>query len=153
MQVADSPESASRAASPSGRLGTYLAVLVVGSSARVFGLASQFVVLIILSRLLSKESFGDLMTAFGFYRLAATALGVGASLVLLYHVSRRPDDRSAEVKLHRYSAMLSGAVAALVALAGFILAGPIAHAVDKPGLAVWLQQLAPFAIFSTLLIT
>jgi O-antigen/teichoic acid export membrane protein len=119
----------------------------------MFGLASQFVVLIILSRMLSKDGFGDLMTAFGFYRLAAAALGVGASLVLLYHVSRRPDDRAAEVRLHRYSAVLSGAVAALIALAGFLLADPVAHALDKPGLAVWFRELAPFAIFSALLTT
>jgi O-antigen/teichoic acid export membrane protein len=153
MQVAHSSASAVGAAGRGGRLGTYLTVLAVGSGARVFGLASQFVVLIILSRMLSKDGFGDLMTAFGFYRVGAAALGVGSSLVLLYHVSRRPDDRATEVRLHRYSAMLSGALAALIALAGFMLAGPVAHALDKPGLAVWFQQLAPFAIFSTLLTT
>jgi O-antigen/teichoic acid export membrane protein len=152
MQIAHLPEGRSRAAGSSGRLGTYLTILAVGSGARIFGLASQFVVLIILSRILSKESFGDLMTAFGFYRLAATALGVGGSLVLLFHISRRPDDRTAEIKLHRYSAMLGAAVAAIVTLAGLLLAGPIAHALGKPGLVVWFQQLAPFAIFSTLLI-
>jgi O-antigen/teichoic acid export membrane protein len=153
MQVLQSAESLVRAAAPRGRLRAYLAVLAVGSGARVFGLASQFVVLIMLSRILSKDSFGDLMTAFGFYRLTSAALGVGASLVLLYHVSRRPDDRTAEVRLHRYSAMLSAAAAALVAVAGFLLARPIAHALDKPGLVVWFQQLAPFAIFSALLVT
>jgi len=153
MQVAHSPEIPLRAAGRGGRLAAYLTVLVVGSGARVFGLASQFVVLIILSRMLSKDSFGDLMTAFGFYRIGSAALGVGASLVLLYHVSRRPDDRAAEIRLHRYSALLSGAAAALVALAGFALAGPLAHALAKPGLAIWFQQLAPFAIFSALLTT
>jgi O-antigen/teichoic acid export membrane protein len=153
MQVAHSSASAVATAGRGGRLGSYLMVLAVGSGARMFGLASQFVVLIILSRMLSKDGFGDLMTAFGFYRLAAAALGVGASLVLLYHVSRRPDDRAAEVRLHRYSAVLSGAVAALIALAGFVLADPVAHALDKPGLAVWFRELAPFAIFSALLTT
>jgi O-antigen/teichoic acid export membrane protein len=136
----------------SGRFGAYLAILVVGSGARVFGLASQFVVLIILSRILSKDAFGDLMTAFGFYRLAAAALGVGGSLVLLYHVSRRPADRDAEVRLHRYSALLGAAASALIALAGFALAGPVAGALGKPGLVLWFQELAPFTIFNTLLI-
>jgi O-antigen/teichoic acid export membrane protein len=151
MQIAHSSASAVGAAG--GRLGAYLTVLAVGSGARVFGLASQFVVLIILSRMLSKDGFGDLMTAFGFYRIGAAALGVGSSLVLLYHVSRRPDDRAAEVRLHRYSAALSGAIATVIALAGFMLADPLAHALDKPGLAIWFQQLAPFAIFSALLTT
>ncbi len=87
-----------------GRLRAYLDILVVGSGARMFGLASQFVVLIMLSRFLSKESFGDLMTAYGFYRLAGLALGVGGSLVLLFHVSRHRDDRAAEIRLQRFSA-------------------------------------------------
>src|SRR5436309_14514563 len=76
----------------SDRFRAYLEILVMGSGARLFGLASQFVVLLILGRMLSKGSFGDLMTAFGFYRLAAMALGIAGSLVLLYHVSRNPDD-------------------------------------------------------------
>ena len=88
----------------------YLQILAVVSGARLFGLASQFVVLVILSRILPKDSFGDLMTAFGFYRLAGIALGVGPSLLLLFHISRRPHDQEAEVKLHRYSAMLGALV-------------------------------------------
>jgi O-antigen/teichoic acid export membrane protein len=153
MQVAHSSASAVGGAGRGGRVASYLTVLAVGSGARVFGLASQFVVLIILSRVLSKDGFGDLMTAFGFYRLAAAAIGVGASLVLLYHVSRRPDDRAAEVRLHRFSAVLSAALAVVIALVGFVLADPVAHALDKPGLAAWFRDLAPFAIFSALLTT
>src|SRR5262249_29761084 len=72
---------------------------------------------------------------------------------LLYHVSRRPDDRAAEIRLHRYSAALTAAIAALIAVAGFVLADAVAHALDKPGLAAWFRQLAPFVIFSTLLTT
>ena len=102
-----------------------------------------------LSRILPKDSFGDLMTAFGFYRLAGIALGVGPSLLLLFHISRRPHDQEAEVKLHRYSAILGALVSAIVALLGSLAAGPIATALDKPGLAAWFELLAPFAVFST----
>src|SRR5436190_17946160 len=124
MQVAFFSQSYIRAAFRGSRLGTYLAVLAAGSGVRLFGLASQFIVLIILNRMLSKDSFGDLMIAFGFYRVMATALGIGTSLVLIYHVSRHPNDRTAEIRLHRYSTVLSAAAGALVALAGFVLAGP-----------------------------
>jgi O-antigen/teichoic acid export membrane protein len=130
----------------------YLQVLAVVSGARLFGLASQFVVLVILSRILSKDSFGDLMTAFGFYRLAGIALGVGPSLLLLFHISRRPHDQESEVKLHRYAAILGALVSGLVALAGYLAAGPIAAWLHKPSLAVWFELLAPFGVFSTLLI-
>ena len=130
----------------------YLQVLAVVSGARLFGLASQFVVLVLLSRIMPKDSFGDLMTAFGFYRLAGIALGVGPSLLLLFHISRRPHDQDAEVKLHRYSAILGAVVSGVIALIGYLAAGPIANVLDKPGLAVWFELLAPFAIFSTLLI-
>lgn len=134
------------------RFASYFIILAVGSSARIFGLISQFVVLIILSRILSKANFGDLMTAFGFYRLAATALGVAGSLVLLFHVARRPDNTAAEITLHRYSALLGGALSAVFALGGSLAATQIAAALNKPGLAFWFQTLAPFTVFSTLLI-
>ncbi len=133
-------------------IGTYLRVVLFGSGARMFGLASQFVVLIMLGRMLSKTGFGEMMIAFGIYRLIGTALGVGGSLVLLYHVSRRPDDRAAEVRLHRSTALLAGTMSALIALVGALASGWIAELLDKPGLAHWLVLLAPFAVFSTLLV-
>ncbi len=135
----------------SGPLRAYLDILLVGSGARVFGLASQFVVLIMLSRFLPKQSFGDLMTAFGFYRLTGLALGIGGSLVLLFHVSRQRDDRVAEIRLQRFSALVGGIPSGAIALATVIAAGPVAAALGKPSLAVWLQQLAPFVVFTTLL--
>jgi len=135
----------------SGPLRAYLDILVVGSGARVFGLASQFVVLIMLSRFLPKQSFGDLMTAFGFYRLTGLALGIGGSLVLLFHVSRQRDDRAAEIRLQRFSALVGGIPSGAIALATVIAAGPVAATLGKPSLAIWLQQLAPFVVFTTLL--
>jgi len=133
-------------------LDSYLGILLVGSGVRVFGLASQFIVLIIMGRMLAKSDFGDLMTAFGFYRLVAVAIGTGASLVVLFHVSRRPRDQMQEVRLHRFSALLAAAMSAAVALVAALFAHAIAAALGKPGLALWLQQLAPFAIFNALLI-
>jgi O-antigen/teichoic acid export membrane protein len=135
-----------------GRLRAYLDILVVGSGARMFGLASQFVVLLMLSRFLPKHSFGDMMAAFGFYRLAGVALGVGGSLVLLYHVSRRPDDRTAEIRLQRFSALAAALPAGALALLTVFAAAPVAAALGKPALTGWLQQLSPFLVFTTLLI-
>jgi O-antigen/teichoic acid export membrane protein len=129
----------------------YLDILVVGSGARVFGLAAQFVVLVMLSRLLSKQSFGDLMAAYGFYRLTGAALGIGGSLVLLFHVSRQRADRSAEIRLQRFSALVGAIPSGAIALATLFAAQPVAAALGKPSLAVWLQQLAPFVVFTTLL--
>ena len=129
----------------------YLDILVVGSGARMFGLASQFVVLVMLSRLLPKQSFGDLMTAFGFYRLSGAALGIGGSLVLLFHVSRQRADRPAEIRLQRFSALIGAIPSGAIALATVLAAQPIAAALGKPSLAVGLQQLAPFVVFTTLL--
>jgi O-antigen/teichoic acid export membrane protein len=134
-----------------GRLRAYLDILVVGSGARIFGLASQFVVLIMLSRFLSKGSFGDLMTAFGFYRLVGLALGVGGSLVLLYHVSRHRDDDQAEIRLQRFSALVGAIPSGTIALATVFAAGSVAAALGKPTLAIWLKELAPFLLFTTLL--
>ncbi len=134
-----------------GRLRAYLDILVVGSGARMFGLASQFIVLIMLSRFLSKENFGDLMTAFGFYRLTGMALGIGGSLVLLFHVSRHRDDHRAEIRLQRFSTFLGAVPSAAIALVAIWAADLVAAALGKPSLGIWLQQLAPFLIFTTLL--
>ena len=135
-----------------GRLRPYLDILVIGSGARIFGLASQFIVLIMLSRFLPKGGFGDLMTAFGFYRLAGVALGVGGSLVLLFHVSRRLDDRQAEIRLQRFSALMGAIPSTVIAILAICAAPSVASALGKPSLGIWLQQLAPFLIFTTLLI-
>lgn len=116
------------------------------------GLAAQLLVLVILSRIMPKGSFGDMMTAFGFYRLAGTALGVGPSLVLIFHISRRPEDRVLEVKLHRYSALLGAAASLALAMVSFAAAGTIADIIGKPGLEYWFRALAPLAVFGTLLI-
>ena len=109
-------------------------------------------VLVILGRMLAKAEFGDLMAAFGFYRLVAIAIGTGASLVVLYHVSRRPRDKALEVRLHRFSALLAAATSAAIALMAALERPSIAKALGKPGLEVWFQQLAPFAVFNSLLI-
>ena len=131
---------------------SYLGILLVGSGARIFGLASQLVVLIILGRILGKAEFGDLMAAFGFYRLVAIAVGTGASLVVLFHVSRRPRDREQEIRLHRFSALLNAAISIVFALIGALSAPLIARALGKPGLEVWFVHLAPFAVFNSLLL-
>ncbi|KAB1074053.1 lipopolysaccharide biosynthesis protein [Methylobacterium planeticum] len=136
----------------SSGIGAYLRVAAFGSGARMFGLASQFVVLILLSRVLSKAGFGEMMIAFGIYRVIGTALGVGGSLVLLFHISRHPEDRAAEIRLHRFTALITGAASCLLALIGAREAGLIATALNKPALADWMVLLAPFAVFSTLLV-
>src|SRR6201989_3083367 len=115
----------------------YLGILLVGSGARGFGLGSRVVVLIILGRMLGKAAFGDLMAAFGFYRLVAIAIGTGASLVVLFHVSRRPRDKDFGVRLHRFSALLAAVASAAVSVIGALAAPTIAGALGKPGLEVW----------------
>lgn len=135
-----------------GRIASYLRAISIGSGVRVGGLVTQLLVLVLLSRMMPKAGFGDMMTAFGFYRLAAAALGVGPSLVLLFHISRRPEDRTLEVRLHRYSALLGAAASLALAVAGFATAGTLAELFGKPGLEYWFRALAPLAVSGTLLI-
>lgn len=136
----------------SDRFFDYFETLVIGSGTRIFGLASQFVVLLMLSHMLSKGAFGDMMAAFGFYRLASISLGLGGSLVVLFHVSRRPEDKDAEIKLHRFAAWLGGLTSLGIAVSGVFAAGTVATVLGKPGLAVWLRELSPFVVFNTLLV-
>ena len=67
-------------------------------------------------------------------------------------MSRRVDDHAHEVRLQRFSALVAALPSAAIALLAVLAADPVAHALGKPSLAGWLQQLAPFLVFSTLLI-
>lgn len=124
----------------------------LGSGTRVIGLILQVAVLALLSRMMHKAEFGDMMTAFGFYRFAAAAIGVGPSTVLLFHVARCPDDRTLEIGLHRFCVLLGVSAGLVVAVAGFASAHAVAAFVGKPGLAFWFRALAPLAVFHAALV-
>jgi len=130
-----------------GRGGTAL----IGTASRVFALGSQFVVVLVLAKLLPKAEFGNFMIAFAGYRLFATGVGTGLASVLLYHVSRASEDTHAlEIRLHR-SALLVGALLALALCAAIWLgADAIAAEFQKPSLAMWLRTMTPFLFFSLL---
>src|SRR6185437_6826339 len=57
----------------------------------------------------------------------------------------------AEIRLQRFSALIGAIPSGAIALATVLAAQPIAAALGKPSLAVGLQQLAPFVVFTTLL--
>src|SRR3954454_21763843 len=61
----------------------YLGILLIGSSARMFGLASQVVVLIILGRMRGKGDRGDLITLFGSYRPISSPMASGRRRVVM----------------------------------------------------------------------
>lgn len=119
-----------------------------GSASRVFALGSQFVIVLVLTRLFEKAEFGNFMVAFAAYRVIATGIGTGLAAVLLYHVSRAQDHAIAEVRLHR-TALLVGLIAAIIVSAAcWAAAAPIAIATAKPGLEMWLKGMTPFLLFT-----
>lgn len=121
-----------------------------GAMSRTFALGSQFVVLMLLGKLLPKAAFGDFMIAFALTRVLSQGLGTGLATLLVYHISRGAD-ATREAALHRAAALLGGGVT-LVLAAGLLLgADTVAGWMDKPSLAFWLRGMAPFMLFSTLL--
>lgn len=128
-----------------------LRTTIIGSSSRVFALASQFVFVIILSRLLAKEDFGNFMIVFSIYRLIGTSVGTGIAAVLLYHIARGRSDAEG-VGLHRFALLIGIAVGIPCCLAGLFLHEAIAAAFSKPGLSGWLVTMTPF-LLATLLST
>lgn len=108
-------------------------------------------VLFVLARILEKSAFGDAMTVFAFYRIGSMGLGSGIAAILLYHISRNPDDKMVELRLHRTMA-LGGAILSAIFGAGCAWgAGPIAETLfHKPSLTPWFVAFAPFMLFSTL---
>lgn len=130
--------------------GGLLVTSLFGAGSRVVGLGSQVLALFAMTWLMPKAEFGDMMTVFAIYRVLSYGVGRGCAAGLLYHVARDPTDEN-EVRTHRTFALL-GAVIVTVLTGLLLVAGPwIANFVDKPRLAYWIVQLAPFGIFMTLL--
>lgn len=125
-------------------------VVAFGAGARAFALGSQFIVLLILSHIMPKGDFGDMMIAFAFYRLASLGIGTGIGTLVLYHVGRSGGDIALDVRLHRSATLMAFAAAGAVALVAAGFAPQIASAFDKAGLEAWLIHMAPLIVFSTL---
>ncbi|NML12854.1 hypothetical protein HHL08_22425 [Sphingobium sp. AR-3-1] len=129
----------------------YGGLLLLGTGTRLFALGSQFVVLIVMTRMLDKSSFGDAMGVFAFYRIASVGIGTGLGNVLLYHISRTPTDHKAEIRRHRTVALTGILLATAVAGGCAFWADSLAIEIfGKPSLARWLMAFAPFMVFSTL---
>lgn len=124
--------------------------LGMGTFSRVFALISQFVILIVLGKLLEKSAFGDFMTVFALTRVLASGLGTGPATLLVYHVSRNANQKT-EDQLHRSATLLGAIPAALVTIVMLVFSAQIAGWFEKPSLAFWIWWMAPFAFFSTLL--
>lgn len=124
----------------------------VGAFSRIFALGSQFVVLVLLGRLLPKVDFGNFMIGFALTRLLSQGMGTGLSTLLVYHISRNASE-TVELRLHRSVVALSLIINGIVCAGLFFGAPTIADWFQKPALASWIVSLAPFALFSTLLTT
>lgn len=121
-----------------------------GAFSRTFALGSQFVVLMLLGKLLAKPDFGDFMVAFALTRVLSQGLGTGLATLLVYHVSREATP-ACEAALHRAAALLGGAITAVLALGLMLGATAVAGWMGKPSLAFWVRWMSPFMLFSTLL--
>lgn len=121
-----------------------------GAFSRLFSLGSQFVVLILLGKLLAKSDFGDFMIVFALTRVLSTGLGTGLATLLVYHIARHATlDR--EVSLHRTVVCTGMLLAIVLAVAMAVFSTAIAGWFGKPTLASWITWMAPFMVFSTLL--
>lgn len=124
-----------------------------GALARMSALGVQFLVLIVMSRILQKDEFGLSMIAFSIYRVASYSLGTGIGNVVLYHVGRSGGDASLNSRAHRTAVAISGFLSLSFAVISCGFAAEIAKAFNQPELAPWLIHMAPFMVFSTLSFT
>lgn len=122
----------------------------LGSGARIFALGSQFVVLILMSRILAKDVFGEMMIVFALYRLISLGLGTGFGNMILYHIGRSGGDEALDIRLHRTVTLYGMTLSIAIAVGCFFFSAQIADLFGKPGMTVWLQHLSPFVVFSTL---
>jgi len=122
-----------------------------GAGARVFALASQLLILIIMSRLLPKSDFGDAMIVFTIYRLLNLGIGSGFGSIVLYHVGRKAGDAVLDIQLMR-TVSLAGAIFSIVVAFFAVQAAPtIASLFSKQGMTFWLVSMSPMIVFGSLL--
>lgn len=128
-----------------------LRVTLLGSIARVVALGSQFLVLLIMGKILPKAEFGDAMIVFTIYRLASLGLGGGLGSVVIYHVSRRVDESRLDARIMRSTTVLAFFLSTLLAFCSVRYSNLICDWFQKPGMSVWLVNMAPLIPFGTLL--
>lgn len=121
-----------------------------GAFSRIFALGSQFVVLVLLGKLMPKADFGDFMIVYALTRVVSTGLGTGLATLLVYHISRNASEPT-EHSLHRSVAALGLLVGGLAAAAMAVFAPVIAASFAKPMLVFWIRGLSTFTLFYTLL--
>lgn len=121
-----------------------------GAFSRAFALGSQFVVLILLGKILPKADFGDFMIVFALTRLLSQGMGTGLATLLVYHLSR-DGSRSLECSLHRAVIRLTFLINGPITLGLAFGAPMIAAGFGKASLGPWIMYMAPFTLMSTLL--
>lgn len=125
-------------------------VAIIGTSARIFALASQVIVLLVMSRLLPKSDFGNAMIAFTLYRVIAVSVGSGLGNVLFVHVAGKGGDHEASVKWHR-SMFVTALLVSVILTVPVVCAAPtISSWLGKEGLAPWIVHMSPLLTFTAL---
>lgn len=100
--------------------------------------ASAIFVLYALNRILEKPEFGLFMLALSACLLIAICISGGFRSLIMYYVSREHDKPVTGISL-----LWGGSIAVLVMFLLVLLAKPAAQFMEKPGLEIWLANLAP----------
>lgn len=126
-----------------------LKTTLIGSGSRAFALGSQFIIIIMIARLLEKADFGNFMIVFSVYRLIGASIGTGIASVLIYRVGRGMEDAQTDA-LHRHSLLIGLVIGIICCAAGAGFSNQIADAFNKPGLVSWLIIMTPFMLLTLL---
>jgi O-antigen/teichoic acid export membrane protein len=119
-----------------------------GALVRVFALGSQFIVFLILARMMTQDVFGQVMVAFAAHRLIGTALGTGAGSLIIYHGSRNQDDDIQIRRFHLSVVSIAVGAAVVVLCLTLPLVGIYLNGHGRAELYVWLVKMAPLAPLS-----
>ena len=126
-----------------------LKTTLIGSGSRAFALGAQFVIIILIARMLEKADFGNFMIVFSVYRLIGTSIGTGIASVLIYRVGRGMEDDQSDA-LHRHSLLIGLFLGVICCLLVTGFSSQIAAAFSKPGLISWLILMTPFMLLTLL---
>ncbi|MGO4910235.1 lipopolysaccharide biosynthesis protein [Pseudorhodobacter sp. W20_MBD10_FR17] len=129
----------------------YMRTVILAFGARGFAVGSQFLITIVLAKILGAGPFGDMIVVFAAFRLISLSIGTGLSTLIIYHVSRSGGEVELNERIHRSSLAVGIIISALIGSILLLSADTIAGIFDKQGMAYWITGLTPYLIFLTVL--
>lgn len=129
-------------------------IILKSGIVRLGSIGAQFASIIILSRLLPPNIFGDFMLTLAAFRLIGLSIGTGMGSLLSFLIAtRRCHSKDEEIITHKTIQSIGIVVASIASLIILEASDFISEIFNKPGIYHWVRELWPTIIGTTIVTT